>query len=138
MTAEDEKSKTDSPGSTDTAGEYEDGKTENHVNAKKETAYEFSGIDNSKEAVSESNMEFLLDIPLEVSIVLGRTRMLIDQLLKLSQGSVIELSKYAGETLEILANQKVIAKGEVVVVNEKYGIRLTEIVSPMERVERLG
>jgi len=51
---------------------------------------------------------------------------------------VIELSKYAGETLEILANQKVIAKGEVVVVNEKYGIRLTEIVSPMERVERLG
>jgi len=64
--------------------------------------------------------------------------MLIDQLLKLSQGSVIELTKYAGETLEILANQKVIAKGEVVVVNEKYGIRLTEIVSPMERVERLG
>ena len=51
---------------------------------------------------------------------------------------LIELSKYAGETLEILANQKVIAKGEVVVVNEKYGIRLTEIVSPMERVERLG
>ena len=138
MTAEDEKSKTDSPGSTDTAGENEDGKTENHVNVKKETAYEFSGIDNSKEAVSESNMEFLLDIPLEVSIELGRTRMLIDQLLKLSQGSVIELSKYAGETLEILANQKVIAKGEVVVVNEKYGIRLTEIVSPMERVARLG
>jgi len=83
-------------------------------------------------------MEFLLDIPLEISIELGRTRMLIDQLLKLSQGSVIELSKYAGDTLEILANQKVIAKGEVVVVNEKYGIRLTEIVSPMERVERLG
>ncbi len=83
-------------------------------------------------------MEFLLDIPLEISIELGRTRMLIDQLLKLSQGSVIELSKYAGETLEILANQKVIAKGEVVVVNEKYGIRLTEIVSPMERVARLG
>ncbi len=88
--------------------------------------------------MSESKMEFLLDIPLEISIELGRTRMLIDQLLKLSQGSVIELSKYAGETLEILANQKVIAKGEVVVVNEKYGIRLTEIVSPMERVARLG
>jgi len=107
-------------------------------NVKKEAPYEFSDIDNSKETVSESNMEFLLDIPLEISIELGRTRMLIDQLLKLSQGSVIELSKYAGETLEILANQKVIAKGEVVVVNEKYGIRLTEIVSPMERVARLG
>lgn len=133
MTAEDKKSETGSPGSTETAGE-----PENHVNVKKEAAYEFSDIDNSKEAVSESNMEFLLDIPLEISIELGRTRMLIDQLLKLSQGSVIELSKYAGETLEILANQKVIAKGEVVVVNEKYGIRLTEIVSPMERVERLG
>ncbi|MBW1821738.1 MAG: flagellar motor switch protein FliN [Deltaproteobacteria bacterium] len=138
MAAEDEKSKTGSPGSTDTAGETENGEAENQVKVNKEAAYEFSGIDNSKEAVSESNMEFLLDIPLEISIELGRTRMLIDQLLKLSQGSVIELSKYAGETLEILANQKVIAKGEVVVVNEKYGIRLTEIVSPMERVERLG
>jgi len=136
MTAEDKKSKTGSPGSTDTAGETENGEAENNV--KKEAAYEFSDINNSKEAVSESNMEFLLDIPLEISIELGRTSMLIDQLLKLSQGSVIELSKYAGETLEILANQKVIAKGEVVVVNEKYGIRLTEIVSPMERVARLG
>jgi len=133
MTAEDEKSQTGSMGSIETAGE-----TEKHVNVKKEAPYEFSDINNSKEAVSESNMEFLLDIPLEISIELGRTRMLIDQLLKLSQGSVIELSKYAGDTLEILANQKVIAKGEVVVVNEKYGIRLTEIVSPMERVERLG
>ena len=138
MAAEDEKSKTGSPGRTEIADEAENGEAENHVNVKKESAYEFSDIDNSKEAVSESNMEFLLDIPLEISIELGRTRMLIDQLLKLSQGSVIELSKYAGETLEILANQKVIAKGEVVVVNEKYGIRLTEIVSPMERVERLG
>jgi len=138
MTAEDEKSQTGSPGSTETASETKDGETENHVNVKKEAPYEFSDINNSKEAVSESNMEFLLDIPLEISIELGRTRMLIDQLLKLSQGSVIELSKYAGDTLEILANQKVIAKGEVVVVNEKYGIRLTEIVSPMERVERLG
>lgn len=138
MAAEDEKSKTGSPGRTEIADEAENGEAENHVNVKKEAAYEFSDIDNSKEAVSESNMEFLLDIPLEISIELGRTRMLIDQLLKLSQGSVIELSKYAGDTLEILANQKVIAKGEVVVVNEKYGIRLTEIVSPMERVERLG
>ncbi|MDY6791185.1 MAG: flagellar motor switch protein FliN [Thermodesulfobacteriota bacterium] len=133
MTAEDEKSQTGSPSSEASAGE-----TENQLNVEQQAPYEFSGIDHSKEAVSESNMEFLLDIPLEISIELGRTRMLIDQLLKLSQGSVIELSKYAGETLEILANQKVIAKGEVVVVNEKYGIRLTEIVSPMERVARLG
>jgi flagellar motor switch protein FliN/FliY len=62
---------------------------------------------------------------------------LINELLKLGQGSVLELSKLAGETLEILANRKLIARGEVVVVNEKYGIRLTEIISPSERIERL-
>jgi flagellar motor switch protein FliN/FliY len=83
------------------------------------------------------NMEFVLDIPLEVTVELGRTKMLINDLLKLGQGSVIELTKLAGESLEILANQKPIARGEVVVVNEKYGIRLTEVISPMERVERL-
>jgi flagellar motor switch protein FliN/FliY len=83
------------------------------------------------------NMDFLLDIPLEISVELGRTKILINELLKLGQGSVIELSKLAGETLEILANHKLIARGEVVVVNEKYGIRLTEIISPIERIERL-
>jgi len=84
-----------------------------------------------------ANMEFVLDIPLEVAVELGRTKMLINDLLKLGQGSVIELSKLAGESLDILANQKPIARGEVVVVNEKYGIRLTEVISPMERIERL-
>jgi flagellar motor switch protein FliN/FliY len=83
------------------------------------------------------NMDFLLDIPLEISVELGRTKILINELLKLGQGSVIELSKLAGETLEILANQKLVARGEVVVVNEKYGVRLTEIISPSERIERL-
>ena len=82
-------------------------------------------------------MEFLLDIPLEISVELGRTKMLINELLQLGQGSVIELSKLAGETLEIFANQKLVARGEVVVVNEKYGIRLSEIVSPSERIKRL-
>ena len=83
------------------------------------------------------NMEFVLDIPLEITVELGRTKMLINDMLKLGQGSVIELTKLAGESLEILANQKPIARGEVVVVNEKYGVRLTEVISPMERVERL-
>ena len=83
------------------------------------------------------NMDFLLDIPLEISVELGRTKILINELLNLGQGSVLELSKLAGETLEILANRKLIARGEVVVVNEKYGIRLTEIISPSERIERL-
>jgi flagellar motor switch protein FliN len=74
------------------------------------------------------DIEFLLDVPLEVSVELGRTKMVIDDLLKLSQGSVIALDKGAGETLEILANRKVIARGEVVVVKDRYGVRVTEIM----------
>ncbi len=85
-----------------------------------------------------NDISFILDIPLEISIELGRTRMLVDDLLKLGQGSVIELTKMAGETLEIFANQRLIARGEVVIVNERYGLRITEIISPMERIERLG
>ncbi len=83
------------------------------------------------------NLEFILDIPLQVSVELGQTKMLVNELLKLGQGSVIELTKMGGESLEILVNQKPIARGEVVVVNDKYGIRLTEVISPMERIERL-
>lgn len=85
-----------------------------------------------------SNIEILLDIPLEISAELGRTRMIINDLLQLGQGSVIELNKLAGEPLEILVNQKLIARGEVVVVNEKFGIRLTDIISPLERIKQLG
>jgi len=87
--------------------------------------------------VTPANMEFILDVPIEVTVELGRTKLLVNELLKLGQGSVIELSKLAGQTLEILANQKLVARGEVVVINEKYGVRLTEVVSPMERIERL-
>ncbi len=85
----------------------------------------------------EEQIDFILDIPLEIRVELGRTHMQINELLKLGQGSVIELGKSAGENLEILANNRLIAKGEVVVSKEKYAIRLTEIISPMERVETL-
>jgi flagellar motor switch protein FliN len=85
-----------------------------------------------------SSMELLLDIPLEITAELGRTRMIINDLLQLGQGSVIELNKLAGEPLEILVNQRLIARGEVAVVNEKFGIRLTDIISPLERVKQLG
>jgi len=84
------------------------------------------------------NMELLLDVPLEITAELGRTRMIINDLLQLGQGSVIELNKLAGEPLEILVNHKLIARGEVVVVNEKFGIRLTDIISPLERIKQLG
>lgn len=86
----------------------------------------------------QGNLDFILDIPLEITVELGRTRMMVNELLKLGQGSVIELGKIAGETLEILANNRLIARGDVVVINDKYGIRLTEVISPAERVEQLG
>jgi flagellar motor switch protein FliN len=96
-----------------------------------------SGPTVSTEKQRPAKLDFILDIPLEITVELGRTRMLINDLLRLGQGSVIELDKAAGETLEILANNRLIAKGDVVVVNEKYGIRLTEVISPVERLEKL-
>lgn len=83
-------------------------------------------------------LDFLLDIPLEVSVELGNTSMLINDLLQLGQGSVIELNKLAGEPLEILVNHTLIARGEAVVINEKFGVRITDIISPTERVKQLG
>ena len=84
-----------------------------------------------------NNLDFILDIPLEISVELGRARKRIADILKLGQGSIIELNNPAGHSLEVLVNQKPIAKGEVVVVNEKYAIRLIEILSVMERIEKL-
>jgi flagellar motor switch protein FliN len=84
------------------------------------------------------NLDLILDIPLTVTVELGRTKMLINDLLQLNQGSVVELTKLVGEPLEVLVNQKLVARGEVVVVNEKFGIRLTDIVSPLERVQSLS
>jgi len=84
------------------------------------------------------DLDLVLDIPLEVSVELGRTHMLVNELLQLGQGSVIELTKLAGEPMEILVNGKLVARGEVVVVNEKFGIRLTDIISPIERVKTLS
>lgn len=84
------------------------------------------------------DLDFILDIPLELSVELGRTRMLVNDLLQLGQGSIVELNKLAGEPLEILINHKLVARGEAVVVNEKFGVRLTDIVSPIERVKTLG
>lgn len=83
-------------------------------------------------------LDFILDIPLDVSAELGRTRLLINELLQLGQGSVIELNKLAGEPLEVYVNGKLVARGEAVVINEKFGVRLTDIISPIERVKQLA
>jgi flagellar motor switch protein FliN/FliY len=93
--------------------------------------------DDSLNKLKVQNLDFILDIPLKVTVELGRTSVLVRDLLQLGQGSVLELDKLAGEPLEILVNGKLIAKGEVVVVNEKFGIRLTDIISPIERIETL-
>jgi flagellar motor switch protein FliN/FliY len=93
--------------------------------------------DDSLNKHKVQNLDFILDIPLKVSVELGRTQIIVKDLLQLGQGSVLELDKLAGEPLEILVNGKLVAKGEVVVVNEKFGIRLTDIISPIERIETL-
>ncbi len=82
-------------------------------------------------------LDLLLDVPLDLSVELGRARMSIQDLLNLSPGSVIELDKIAGEALDILINGRLVARGEAVVVNDKFGIRISEIVSPSERIARL-
>ena len=92
----------------------------------------------SVEGGESKSLDLILDIPLTVAVELGRSKMLINDLLQLGQGSVIELTKLVGEPLEVMVNQKLVARGEVVVVNEKFGVRLTDIVSPMERVQSLA
>jgi len=87
---------------------------------------------------SHRNLSLILDIPLRVAVELGRTKMVVNDLLNLGQGSVIELNKLAGEPMEVLVNDKLVARGEAVVVNEKFGVRLTDIISPSERVEALN
>ena len=82
-------------------------------------------------------LDFILDIPLQVTVELGRTKLLVKDILQLNQGAVVELTKMAGEPLDIFVNSKLVARGEAVVVNEKFGVRLVDIVSPNERVEKI-
>ena len=93
--------------------------------------------DMTEQEPDKKNLEFILDIPLQVTVELGRTKMLVKDVLQLNQGAVIELSMLAGEQLDIFVNSKLVARGEAVVVNEKFGVRLVDIVSPNERVEKI-
>ncbi|MBI1860165.1 MAG: flagellar motor switch protein FliN [Deltaproteobacteria bacterium] len=95
-------------------------------------------INPTKGEVTANGLEFVLDIPVKVTVEVGRTRVLVQDLLKLHKGSVIELSKIAGEPLEVLVNDRVVARGEVIVINEKFGIRLTDIVNHEQRIRDLG
>ena len=98
----------------------------------------FPPVTNAPTAEQPKNIDFILDIPMKVTVYVGSTKMAIRDLLQLAQGSVIELDKLAGEPMEVMVNNKLVAKGEVVVVNEKFGIRLTDVVSAAERVKQLA
>lgn len=102
-----------------------------------ELADDVKAGDDSLNKLKVQNLDFILDVPLKVSVELGRTVVQIRDLLQLGQGSVLEMDKLAGEPLEVLVNGKLIARGEVVVVNEKFGIRITDIISPVERIVSL-
>lgn len=98
----------------------------------------FPPVQHTETGGAPKNIEFLLDIPMSVAVYVGSTKMAIRDLLQLAQGSVIELDKLAGEPMDVMVNNKLVARGEVVVVNEKFGIRLTDVVSATERVQQLG
>lgn len=110
----------------------------------KETQEAVQGVAEAAEKVVTAtqelprNLDFLLDVTLQVSVEVGRTRMSIQDLLQLGQGSVVELTKLAGEPLDIYINDRHVARGEAVVVNEKFGVRITDIISQNERIESLG
>jgi len=98
---------------------------------------EFSSVGGEGNAHDDEHLEVILDIPVTISMEIGRTRISIRNLLQLNQGSVVELDRLAGEPMDVLVNGTLIAHGEVVVVNEKFGIRLTDVISAQERIKKL-
>ncbi|GGX78067.1 flagellar motor switch protein FliN [Litchfieldella qijiaojingensis] len=98
----------------------------------------FKPLDKEEKSGAMRDLEMIMDIPVKLTVELGRTRITIKQLLELAQGSVVELDGLAGEPMDILINGYLIAQGEVVVVDDKYGIRITEIITPSERVQKLN
>ncbi len=109
-----------------------------HPPAEREvSSIRFKEMQKSDVGESLLDIDFILDIPLTVSVELGRGKMMISELLKLGRGSIVELSKLAGEPLDVFVNNRLIAMGEVVVANEKFGIRLTDVISHTERIDKL-
>lgn len=98
----------------------------------------FKPLQDNAQRAAANELDIIMDIPVRLSVELGRTRITIKQLLDLAQGSVVELDGLAGEPMDILINGYLIAQGEVVVLDDKYGIRITEIVTPAERVQKLN
>ena len=106
--------------------------------APKVTPASFEQLTSSAQNTLANDLEMILDIPVQLTVQLGRTKIAIRSLLQLAQGSVVELDGLAGEPMDVLVNGCLIAQGEVVVVNEKFGIRLTDIITPSERLKKLN
>ncbi len=106
--------------------------------APKVTPASFEQLTNSAQNTLANDLDMILDIPVQLTVQLGRTKIAIRSLLQLAQGSVVELDGLAGEPMDVLVNGCLIAQGEVVVVNEKFGIRLTDIITPSERLKKLN
>jgi flagellar motor switch protein FliN len=98
----------------------------------------FPDFGASVKTATHNDIDFILDIPVQLTVELGRTKIAIKNLLQLAQGSVVELDGLAGEPMDVLVNGCLIAQGEVVVVNDKFGIRLTDIITPAERIRKLN
>ncbi|MBS6035366.1 flagellar motor switch protein FliN/FliY [Pantoea sp. AN62] len=98
----------------------------------------FKSFESGNVSGSLQDIDLIMDIPVKLTVELGRTKMTIKELLRLAQGSVVSLDGLAGEPLDILINGYLIAQGEVVVVNDKYGVRITDIITPSERMRRLS
>jgi flagellar motor switch protein FliN/FliY len=96
-----------------------------------------AAVENRREGTDQVDLSLLMDVPLQVTVELGRARLTIENLLKLSQGSVVELNQLLGEPLDILVNNKLMARGEAVVVKDKFAIRIVDVVSPERRIENL-
>lgn len=99
---------------------------------------EYEGMPGAEDDDDDINVDLIMDLPLQVVVELGRTKMLINDLLQIGQGSVIELNKQVGEALDVLVNGKLVARGEVVVVKDKFGVRITEVLSTIERIKQLN
>jgi flagellar motor switch protein FliN len=109
-----------------------------NANAAEARPAEFDNLkDDAQKSPKDVNIEVILDVPVTLSMEVGRTRVPIRNLLQLNQGSVVELDRAAGEPLDVFVNGTLVAHGEVVVINEKFGIRLTDVISPAERIRKL-
>ncbi len=102
------------------------------------SAAEFQHLSQPADRPQSKNIDLLMDVNLPISIELGRTKMSIAEILSLGSGSVVELNKLAGEPVDVLVNNKIVAKGEVVVIDEYFGVRITQLMTPQERLKLLG